>query len=162
MNTKWLRNANITTRVAVMLILLQGVLYGLGEPVSKAVFAVMPVYSMISIRYVVALIVLMLCFGREIVDGYKKCSVRDWLPPSLCMGFTCLFNNMALELTTATTISFLRSLSTVITPLLAVILLHRRYSWKHFPIQVFVVVGLYLMCGVGNISGFGLGEVLVW
>jgi len=69
-------------------------------------------------------------------------------------------NNIALDLTAATSVAFLRSLATVMTPLLALAAYRRTYRWQHIPIQCLVVVGLYLLCGLGGLSGFGLGEVL--
>lgn len=36
----------------------------------------------------------------------------------------------------------------------------QKYSRKHIPIQILVVVGLYLLCGLGGLTGFGIGEVL--
>ena len=44
--------------------------------------------------------------------------------------------------------------------LLALAAYRRTYRWQHIPIQCLVVVGLYLLCGLGGLSGFGLGEVL--
>lgn len=142
-----------------LLILLQSALYGLGDPISKAAFEAMPVYSLLSIRYLLALAVLLLVAGRRIVRGLRDSSPRHWLLPSLCMGGGYLANNIALGLTAATSVAFLRSLSTVMTPLLALAVYRRRFHWRHIPVQLLVVVGLYLLCGAGGLSGFGLGEV---
>ncbi len=67
---------------------------------------------------------------------------------------------MALVLTTATSVAFLRSLSTVIVPLLAAIVYRQKLPKKLLPVYVLVVVGSYLLCGMGGLSGFGWGEVL--
>ena len=75
------------------------------------------------------------------------------------MGGAYVTNNIALELTAATSVAFLRSLSTVMTPLLALALYRKPFGRKHLPIQLLVVVGLYLLCGLGGLSGFGWGEV---
>ena len=99
-------------------IFLQSVLYGLGDPISKSAYEVLPVYSLLTARYGIALAFLLLVFGRRIWRGLKVCSPRDWLLPSLCMGGAYVANNIALELTAATSVAFLRSLSTVMTPLL--------------------------------------------
>ena len=142
-----------------LLILLQSALYGLGDPISKTAFDVMPVYSLLSIRYLLALAVLMLFAGKRIVKGLRESSCRDWLLPSLCMGGGYLTNNIALGMTAATSVAFLRSLSTVMTPLLALVIYRRRFHRRHIPVQLLVVVGLYLLCGLGGLSGFGMGEV---
>lgn len=140
-----------------LLVLLQGLLYGFGDPISKAAYDTVPVYSLLSIRYTMALLVLLLFGWRRIVDGLKRCSPLDWLLPSLCMGGAYLVGNIALGLTAATSVAFLRSLSTVMTPLLALAVYRRKFGWRHVPIQLLVVVGLYLLCG--GLSGFGAGEM---
>ena len=142
------------------LILLQSLLYGFGDPISKFAFDVMPVYSLLVLRYSMALVVLLLLFGKRIWKGLKQCSVKYWLLPTLCMSGAYVVNNIALDLTAATSVAFLRSLATVMTPLLALAAYRRTYRWQHIPIQCLVVVGLYLLCGLGGLSGFGLGEVL--
>ena len=142
------------------LILLQSLLYGFGDPISKFAFDVMPVYSLLVLRYSMALVVLLLLFGKRIWKGLKACSVKDWILPTLCMAGAYVVNNLALDLTAATSVAFLRSLATVMTPLLALVVYRRTYRWQHIPIQCLVVVGLYLLCGLGGLSGFGLGEVL--
>ncbi len=144
----------------VAFILLQNTLYGFGDPISKAAYEVLPVYSLLSVRYGIALLFLLAVFGRRIVRGLRACSWRDWLAPSLCMGGAYVVGNIALVLTAATSVAFLRSLSTVMTPLLALAVFRRGLGKKHIPILLLSVVGLYLLCGLGGLSGFGWGEVL--
>ena len=96
-----------------LFIFLQSVLYGLGDPISKSAYEVLPVYSLLTARYGIALAFLLLVFGRRIWRGLKVCSPRDWLLPSLCMGGAYVANNIALELTAATSVAFLRSLTTL-------------------------------------------------
>lgn len=139
-------------------ILLQSVLYGIGDPISKAAFAVVPLYSLLSARYVLALVFLLLLFHKRVWRGLRAASVRDWLLPSLCIAGGYLTTNIAITLTTATATAFLRSLSTVMTPLLAFLCYRRTFGKQHLPVFLGAVVGLYLLCGGGSLSGFGLGE----
>jgi len=140
-------------------ILLQNTLYGFGDPISKAAYEVLPVYSLLSVRYGIALVFLLALFGRRVLRGLRACSWRDWLLPSLCIGGAYVAGNIALEMTAATSVAFLRSLSTVMTPLLAWLIDRRPFGRKHIPVLALSVVGLYLLCGLGGLSGFGLGEV---
>lgn len=117
-------------------ILLQDLLYGFGDPISKFAFDVMPVYSMLSLRYTMALAVLLLLFGKRIWNGLRQCSVKDWILPTLCMAGAYVVNNIALDLTAATSVAFLRSLATVMTPLLALAAYRRTYRWQHLPSSV--------------------------
>lgn len=143
-----------------LLILLQSILYGIGDPLSKSAYEAMSVYSLLSARYSIALVLLVLMGRGRILANLKKCPPKVWLLPSLCIAGCYILNNVALELTAATTVAFLRSLSTVMTPLLAFAVYRTRYHWLHIPIQGLIVVGLYLLCGMGGLSGFGLGEIL--
>lgn len=140
-------------------ILLQSILYGFGDPISKAAYETVPLYSLLSARYLIAFLFLALLFHKRIWRGLKACSVKDWLLPSLCIAGGYIATNVAIVLTTATATAFLRSLSTVMTPLLALVIFRRKFSAKHIPILLLVVAGLYLLCGRGGLTGFGLGEV---
>lgn len=142
------------------LILIQNLLYGVGDPLSKVAYEVMPVYSLLTIRYSIALILLILYGRGRILKELKACPVKIWLLPSLCIAGCYILSNVALGLTAATSVAFLRSLTTVMTPLLAYAAYRTRYHWMHFPVQALIVLGLYLLCGLGGLSGFGLGEIL--
>ena len=145
---------------AIMLIVMQSVLYGLGDPISKAAYEVVPLFVMLVLRYSIALIVMFLIWGKRIIEGLKQTSWRSWIVPVLCMGGAYVSNNIGLLLTQATTVAFIRSLPTIIAPLLAFIVLRRRYRGRLIPLQIAVVAGLYMLCcgkgGLGN--GFGIGE----
>ena len=123
-------------------ILLQSILYGFGDPISKAAYETVPLYSLLSARYLIAFLFLALLFHKRIWQGLKACSVKDWLLPSLCIAGGYISTNVAIVLTTATATAFLRSLSTVMTPLLALVIFRRKFSPKHIPILLLVVVGL--------------------
>lgn len=143
-----------------LLILLQSILYGIGDPISKAAYETMPVYSLLSIRYLIALVLFVVFAGKHIWRGLKQCSLKDWLLPGLCIAGGNVLNNVALGLTAATSVAFLRSLSIVITPVLALALFRNKFGWQHIPVQVMIILGSYLLCGLGGLSSFGLGEVI--
>ena len=144
----------------ILLILLQSLLYGFGDPITKKAYRVMPVFSLLAVRYMIAFAVLILLFGKRVRQNLHAVPVKDWLLPSVCIGLTYILNNLALKLTAATSVAFLRSLSTVITPLMAFILFRDSFDRRHIVIHLAVVVGLYLLCGYGGLNGFGVGEAL--
>lgn len=143
-----------------MLILLQSILFGIGDPISKAAYEAMPVYSLLSLRYLIAMAVLFLFAGKKVWCGFKKYHIKDWLLPSICMALSYILNNVGLQLTAATSVAFLRSLSVVITPILAWLIYRKTCNKKLIPILIFIVVGLYLLCGLGGLSNFGWGEIV--
>lgn len=145
---------------AELLIVLQSVIYGFGDPISKIAFEIVPVYTMMSVRYVIAFVFCFVIFRKRIIDTLKNVPVRAWLVPGLCIGLSYVLNNVALALTDATSVAFLRSLSIVITPALAFALYRTHYTGLQIFVQIMVLPGMYLLCVRGGLSGFGAGEVV--
>ena len=142
------------------LILLQSLLYGFGDPISKAAYERMPVCSLLAVRYFIAFVFLMLIAGKHVVRELRRLRSHAWIAPSVCIAVSYVLSNLALKLSAATSVAFLRSLTTVMTPLLALLFLRRRYGIKQAVIGLASVLGLYLLCSFGGLSGFGLGEIL--
>lgn len=143
-----------------LLIVLQSIIYGFGDPISKIAFEVTPVYSMMSVRYTIAFVVCFALFHKRIIHTVRTVPVKAWLIPGMCIGLYYLLNNVALALTDATSVAFLRSLSVVFTPLFAFLLFRTRYGFRNIMLQIMVLPGLYLLCVKGGLSGFGPGEML--
>ena len=55
-------------------------------------------------------------FRKRIMETLRTVPVRMWLIPGMCIGLSYLLNNVALSMTDATSVAFLRSLSVVMTP----------------------------------------------
>ena len=142
------------------LILLQSLLYGFGDPISKAAYERMPVCSLLAVRYFIAFAVLMLIAGKRVIRELRSLRSHAWIAPSVCIAVSYVLSNLALRLTAATSVAFLRSLATVMTPLLALLFFRKRYELRHAAIALASVVGLYLLCSFGGLSGFGPGEIL--
>lgn len=143
-----------------LLIILQSLFYGFGDPISKIAYEVTPVYTLLVIRYSIAFIVLASLFGRRIIHTVQTVHAKAWLIPGLCIGLAYLIGNVALSLSAATSIAFIRSLSVVFTPALAFIFYRARFRWQHIALQILAVLGLYLLCVQGGLTGFGAGEAL--
>ncbi len=147
---------------AALFIVLQSLIYGFGDPISKFAFAVIPVYSALVIRYGIAVAVLILLFGKRIVRELRSSRFKPLIVPSISIGIAYVAGNVAISLTEATTVAFLRSLAIVFTPILAFLVYGISCSWKQLPIIFLMLVGLYLLCGVADkgFSGIGAGEIL--
>ena len=143
-----------------MLIVVQSLVYGFGDPISKIAFEIVPVYSMMTVRYTIAFVFCIAIFGKRIMRTVKSVPVKAWLLPGLCIALSYILNNIALNLTEATSVAFLRSLAVVMTPALAFIACKKRYRWQHIAAQILVLPGMYLLCVRGGLSGFGIGEIL--
>ena len=146
--------------MAALLIILQDLLYGFGDPITKIAYESVPVFSLLAVRYTIALTVLLLIFGRRILQGLRTARIRSWLVPGLCIGSCYILSNIALSLTDATAVAFLRSLSTVFTPLLMIFTAKARMRRSHIFILGAVLIGLYLLCCTNGLKSFGIGEIL--
>jgi len=153
-------HSGISKGLAEGLIVLQSIVYGVGDPISKIAFDSVPVYSMMTVRYSIAFAVCVLLFGKRIVMTVKAVPLRAWLIPGMAIGLSYILNNVALALTEATSVAFLRSMSVIITPALAFLLFGRRYRWQQLLAQILVIPGIYLLCVKGGLSGFGAGEAV--
>ena len=142
------------------LIVLQSVVYGFGDPISKIAFKTVPVFSMMSVRYCIAFLVCFLFFRKRIFNTLKTVPVHAWLVPGTCMGLCYLLNNVALSMTDATSVAFLRSLSVIITPAFAFLFFGKKLRRQHLLVQILVLPGIYMLCVKGGLSGFGAGEVV--
>lgn len=145
---------------AELLVVLQSIIYGFGDPISKIAFEAVPVYSMMTVRYSIAFAVCFLLFGKRIIRTVKTAPLKTWLIPGTCIGLSYVLNNVALSMTDATSVAFLRSMSVIITPALAYIMTREGYSARQIAAQILVLPGIYLLCVKGGLSGFGIGEVI--
>ena len=150
----------ISKGLAQALVVLQCVVYGFGDPISKIAFDVVPVYAMMTVRYSIAFAVCFLLFHKRIIKTVKTVPLKAWLIPGLCIGMNYLLNNVALSMTEATSVAFLRSMSVIFTPALAFLMLGKKYRWQQLLAQILVLPGIYLLCVKGGLSGFGAGEVI--
>ena len=79
--------------------------------IMQSIFEVTPVYTMMSVRYLIAFVVCAILFRKRIMETLRTVPVRMWLIPGMCIGLSYLLNNVALSMTDATSVAFLRSLS---------------------------------------------------
>ena len=153
-------HGGISKRQAEALIVLQSLVYGFGDPISKIAFEVTPVYTMMTVRYLIAFAVSFTVFHKRITRTVRTVPVKAWLIPGVCISLHYILNNVALALTDATSVAFLRSLSIVITPAFAFLVYRTSYKWQHIVLQILVLPGMYLLCVRGGLSGAGTGEAV--
>ncbi len=155
---------NTTTRKNtlpyIMCIMIQSIVYGIGNPLTKMGFDSITALWCLATRFSAAAVLMIIIFGKRTLNQLKTTKPSQWLPPSICMASAYISCNIALGLTTATNVGFLMSLPVIFTPFLSTLLLKKKYPVRSIPIQLAVVVGLYLLCCGGGSFSFGLGEVV--
>ena len=143
----------------VLFIFIQSVVYGIGNPMTKVAFRSITPLWMLTARFMLASILFMLFAGKQILSQLKCINWNIWLPPSLCCAGAYISCNIALNLTAATNVGFIMSLPVLFAPILSVLVLHRHYETKRIPIQIMIIIGLFLLCSNGGEFSFGWGEV---
>ena len=125
----------------IWLIVIQSILYGIMDVVSKQAYQIMSVYCFLFLRYVLAATIMLVLWRGQIFSELRKVSVSSYIVPGLCMSSAFIFSNLALRFTSATNMSFIRSLSALIAPLLAFVFFKQRYRKKDILLQLFMLVG---------------------
>lgn len=142
------------------MIVLQSVLYATSDVVAKLAYETMSVYCFLFLRSLLALAIMAALWHRQIFSELRRAPVRHYIIPALCLSTCFIFANFALQITSATNVSFVRSLSALLVPVLALIFFHQRLQRREIALLLAMLVGLYLLCARGGLGRFGLGEVL--
>lgn len=145
----------------ILFILLQSVLYGIGNPVTKIAYdgGITPLW-LLTFRFFIAFATCLLLFGKRVAAEVPRADVRKWLPSAGAMAGAYICCNIALGLTSATNVGFLLSLPVLFTPFLAPFFRREKYDVRVLPVQIISVVGLFLLCCGDAGFSFGFGEVL--
>lgn len=143
----------------IFFILLQSIIYGFGNPLTKVAFESITPLWCLAFRFTLAFLIFIVCFKTRITEQLRTLRAAQYLPAGLCMASAYISCNLALEGTTATNVGFLMSLSVIFAPLLSLFVLQRPYKLWHVPIQLLVVVGMYLLCSNGGSFQFNQGDL---
>ncbi len=151
------KNRNI---VYILMIVLQCVIYGVGNPITKIAYESITPFWCLAFRFTLATLVMTAIAGKRAIAELRTVHTGDWMPGALCMAGAYILSNIALNLTTATAVGFLMSLPVMFVPILSFFVLHRPYRWTFLPAQLAAAAGLYLLCSGGAAVSFGWGETL--
>ena len=148
------------TQRYILYIVLQSVLYGYMDIVTKHAYRTMSAPCFLFLRYLLAAVILLILWGRQIFVELRRVPVQKYIVPGLCMASAFIFSNLALQFTAATNMSFIRSLSALIVPILALVFCRQKFRKSEPLLMLCMLVGLYLLCAKGGLNGFGPGEAL--
>ncbi|AKL96080.1 permeases of the drug/metabolite transporter (DMT) superfamily [Clostridium aceticum] len=140
----------------VSYIMLQSVVYGVGNPLTKVAYESITPFWLLTFRFSIALFIFFVFFGKSVIAQLKTAKFSQYFPASLCMALAYITCNLALNWTSATNVGFLMSLPVIFTPLLGIVILRQKYDFRYLPLQIIVIIGLYLLCS--NEGGFTLNK----
>lgn len=141
-------------------VLIQAAIFGIGNVITKFAYTSITPFWCLFFRFGIALLIFCLFWGKKMIAQLSAARVSDWLPAGLGAAGAFIFSNVALDLTTATNVGFLMGLPVMFTPMIAAVVLKRRYRAGYIPVQIAVVIGLYFLCSNGGFFAFGAGEIL--
>lgn len=161
-NTNELKNINKSKNTILYgsLLLIQCLLWGVGNPVMKIGLSVIPPLFCLTVRYILAFLIFMPFLAKRVFANMSwKHLIRYLIIAAFTAAsfITCAF---ALIYTTATNAGFLMGTAVIFTPLLSCLILKSKIDKKHFVPIVIVTAGLFLLCSGGVGFSLGPGEVL--
>ncbi|WP_141722850.1 DMT family transporter [Cellulosilyticum sp. I15G10I2] len=137
-------------------IMLQSMIYGVGNPLTKLAYESITPFWLLTFRFFISLLIFFLFGGKKLIVQLRVAKISQYFPASMCTALAYITCNLALNLTSATNVGFLMSLPVIFTPLLASIILHQKYDFRYLPLQIIIIIGLYLLCS--NEGGFTLNK----
>lgn len=143
-----------------LLLLLECLLWGIGNPIMKIGLDVVPPLFCLSLRYFLAFLLFLPFFAKRVFANMTR---RDLIPYLITSAFTAaafILCALSLMYTTATNTGFLMSTVVIFTPFVSFFLLKAKIDRKHVLPIVIVTVGLYLLCSGDGGFALGPGEVL--
>ena len=150
------------TQRYIMYIVLQSILYGYMDIVTKQAYQIMSAQCFLFLRYLLAALIMIVLWGKQIKEELLRVPVSKYIVSGLCMSSAFIFSNLALQFTAATNMSFIRSLSALIVPILAFVFYKQKFKKTEPILMLCMLVGLYLLCARGGLNSFGLGEILAF
>lgn len=144
----------------IFMILLQCVIYGIGNPITKIAYESITPFWCLAFRFTFAFLLLAAITGKRGITELRTVRIGDWMPGALCMAGAYITCNIALNMAAATTVGFLMSLPVLFVPCFAIFVLHRPFYKAFLPAQLTAVAGLYFLCRSGGSFSFGWGEML--
>ena len=142
-----------------VLLVLECLMWGISNAVSKQGFASIPPMWCLTLRYALSTVLFLALFGRRFFSRVRKRDLMPCVLVSLCTAAAFMFGFLSLVYTTATNAGFFMALAVVIAPFLSVPLLKEKLDLRQILPVFIVVAGMYFICG-GSFSSFGRGELL--
>lgn len=140
------------------LIILECLIWGIGNPLIKMGLESVPPFLFITLRYTLALLLFLVIFRGRIFRQLNRGNILKCLGVGALIASAFILSNFALMLTSATTAGFFMGVSVLFTPFLSRLVLGKRMDKKLWAVILLVVVGMYMLCVNDGSFSFGAGE----
>ena len=112
----------------ILFILIQSLIYGFGNPLTKTAYETITPLWLIALRFTISTVLFLLVFRKHIFADTLWLKSAVWLPSALCCAGAYITCNIALNITTATNVGFIMSMPVLFAPLLQSLVLRRKYQ----------------------------------
>ncbi|MBQ1343376.1 MAG: EamA family transporter [Firmicutes bacterium] len=146
-----------TARYSLLLVL-QSLLWGVGNPVLKIAMFTMPPLWCLFFRFALACLIFAVVFRRRLKEQYERRHLKGCLLVGVSFAAAYIFAAFALKLTTATISGFLMGLAVMFIPFICWVLFRRPPRPAAFAAIAVTALGMYFLCGGGDLR-FGWGEL---
>ncbi|MCF8563533.1 DMT family transporter [Alicyclobacillus tolerans] len=155
----------MTTKIrwlANLLLLLVTLVWGATFTLTKTATDTLPVFSFLSVRFIVASAVLwaMVVLSPRSRKAFSGRTVGLGVILGLFLFAVYAFQTLGLRYTTPAVAGFLTGLSVVLVPVLGTVLMRQRAGWRVWGGAALAAAGLFLLCGPGILQ-LAAGDVLV-
>lgn len=141
-------------------VLLECVLWGIGNPVTKIGASLIPPFTCLALRFLLAFALFAVFAGKRVLTGLRRGRLWPCLAVCVCTALSFGLSTFSVVLTTATNAGFLMSLSVLFTPVLSTVFLGQRFNSRSLLPVALVTAGLYFLCASPAGFAFGWGEAL--
>lgn len=147
----------MSERRAELLLLVVGILWGLGYIGTKELLdGGMPPYTVIGIRFLIAVIFLVVIFRKQLTISKKEITSIAIIGTTLFLAFA--FQTVAMNHTSTTNVSFITGINIVFVPFIAIFLLGNKLKKNNLIAALIGTTGLAIL--TGGIRSFAPGDFL--
>ncbi|MEA4934945.1 MAG: DMT family transporter [Lawsonibacter sp.] len=139
-------------------IILECILWGIGNTVTKVGLQSIGPYACLTIRFFLSFLLFVFFFFPKLLNHWTD--MKRCIPISIATAAAFILSTLSLSFTSATNAGLLMALSVMFTPLLSLFVYKTRPEKKIIVSVILVVIGVYLLCGIDNGVGFGIGEIM--
>jgi len=135
------------------------IIWGSTYALTKGIIDIIPPYTFLTYRFLLATLVLMIIFWKRI-RGINKTILRKGYLIGIFLFLTITFQTVGIQYTSATKVGFIAGLSVILVPFISVFFIKEKVSRNSIIGAFFALIGLWFLNYTNSFS-FNFGDFLV-
>lgn len=150
------------------LLLLATLFWGAGFVAQKHVYAVVGVFTFLSVRFALSALVVLPLAWREHRQGpafgkaLGRAGVFEFSGMCATFAVACAFQQAGVGITSVANAGFLTSLYVLMVPVICLVMYRQKVPLRIFPAALLSVAGVWLLSGGGGLTEINRGDVFVF